>query len=126
MDRAVKYLGVKAPPFIGPDELDTVEANPRLTNVTISGDELTALCPVTDGPDLYRIGISYTPGKVLLESKALKLYLNSFRNRGIFCEDLAAEIAGDLAHVLGVPVFVTLTQQPRGGLSIAATAEGEP
>ena len=126
MAREVKYLGVKAPPSIGPDGLDTVPAAPGVTWVSIDGDELTALCPVTDGPDLYDIRITYRPEKVLLESKALKLYLNSFRNRGIFCEDLAVAIARDLAHVLGVEATVQLTQQPRGGLSITAIAKGEP
>ena len=44
--------------------------------------EFTTLCPVTGQPDFGHITIDYTPGKLCLESKSLKLYLLSFRNCG--------------------------------------------
>jgi len=57
--------------------------------------------------------------------KALKLYLNGFRNEGIFGEGLAVRIRDDVAEALELPVervIVTLEQKARGGISITATA----
>ena len=49
--------------------------------------EFTSLCPVTGQPDFAHLVIDYVPGRWLLESKSLKLYLASFRNHGAFHED---------------------------------------
>ena len=46
-----------------------------------------ALCPITGQPDFAHLVIDYVPGRWLLESKSLKLYLASFRNHGAFHED---------------------------------------
>jgi 7-cyano-7-deazaguanine reductase len=123
---SLTYLGKVAPAFILAPDLETVEAPQGLTSVVVTGGELTALCPITFAPDIYKVRLEYTPGDTILESKSLKLYLNGWRDQGIFCENLATVVAGDLAAALDVPVTVTLTQQPRGGLSITATAEGAP
>src|ERR1700691_5820386 len=48
--------------------------------------EFTSLCPVTGQPDFAHIVIDYVPGKALVESKSLKLFLQSFRNFGAFHE----------------------------------------
>lgn len=50
--------------------------------------EFTALCPITGQPDYATIYISYIPGRRMVESKSLKLYLVSFRNHGDFHEDV--------------------------------------
>ena len=65
--------------------------------------EFTSICPVTGQPDFGILMIDYVPGQWLVESKSLKLYLQSFRNHGAFHEDctvaigkrVAAEIAED-------------------------------
>ena len=49
--------------------------------------EFTSLCPLTGQPDFAHIVIDYVPGKFLVESKSLKLYLQSYRNFGDFHED---------------------------------------
>lgn len=49
--------------------------------------EFTSLCPITGQPDFATIYISYVPDVKMVESKSLKLYLFSFRNRGDFHED---------------------------------------
>ena len=62
--------------------------------------------------------IEYSARTLCLESKSLKLYLNSFRNEGAFCEALAVTIRDDVAAALGLPhedVRITLVQKPRGG-----------
>ena len=91
----------------------------------MTSDELVAVCPVTGQPDLYLASIDYSPADHCLESKSLKLYLNSFRNEGVFCEALAVKIRDDVAEALGLTaedVTVTLEQKARGGITITAIA----
>ena len=93
--------------------------------VRFAAPEFTALCPVTGQPDLYVAVIEYWPEALCLESKALKLYLNGWRNEAHFCEALTIKIHEDVARVLELPpdkVRVTLTQKARGGISITATS----
>ncbi len=86
--------------------------------------EFTSLCPITGQPDFAGITITYIPDKRCVESKSLKLYLFSFRNSGMFHEEITNRILDDLveacsprwASVLGV-------MNPRGGISIRVTAE---
>jgi len=99
-------------------------ANPGVSQVEITSDELTAVCPVTGQPDLYVATIEYWPQALCIESKSLKLYLSGYRNDGHFCEALAVKIRDDLAEALELPtdkVRVTLKQKARGGISITAT-----
>jgi len=86
--------------------------------------EFTSLCPITGQPDFARISITYIPDLKCLESKSLKLYLFSFRNAGMFHEEITNRILDDLvaaceprwAQVRGV-------MNSRGGISIGVTAE---
>jgi 7-cyano-7-deazaguanine reductase len=97
--------------------------NPGVDEVELTSDELTAVCPVTGQPDLYRATIGYRPDQRCLESKSLKLYLASFRNEGVFCEALAVRIRDDVAAALELDpgaVRVALEQKARGGITITA------
>jgi 7-cyano-7-deazaguanine reductase len=99
-------------------------ANPGVSHVEMTSDELTAVCPVTSQPDLYVAAIEYWPGELCLESKSLKLYLARFRDEGAFCEALAVKIRDDVAEALQLGperVTVTLEQKARGGITITAT-----
>ena len=99
--------------------------NPGVSRVEMTSDELTAVCPITGQPDLYRATIEYRPQSLCLESKSLKLYLAGFRNEGAFCEALAVKIRDDVAAALELSaddVRVTLVQKPRGGITITATS----
>ncbi len=99
--------------------------NPGVSEVVLRSDELTAMCPITRQPDLYRATIIYRPDGRCVESKSLKLYLATFRNEGHFCEALAVRIRDDVADVLQVDagsVTVTLEQKARGGITITAVA----
>ena len=98
-------------------------ANPGVADVQLVSDELTAVCPITGQPDLYRVSIGYRPAALCLESKSVKLYLNSFRNEGAFCEALAVRIHDDVSATLELPaeaVRVELEQKARGGITITA------
>ena len=65
------------------------------------------------------------PEKLCLESKSLKLYLATYRYEGVFAEALAVKIRDDVAGALELEpprVRVRLTQKPRGGITIVASA----
>lgn len=87
--------------------------------INLDCHEFTCLCPKTGQPDFAKIYISYIPGEFLIESKALKLYLFSFRNHGIFHEFVINKIASDLAQVLK-PKYIKVVGDfmPRGGIAI--------
>jgi len=95
--------------------------------VEFTTNELTALCPITGQPDFYELTLTYRPNGSLIESKSLKLYLWSFRDRGIFAEDLAATLLKDLVSACDpVEMTVDLTQQVRGGLRIRTVVHHPP
>lgn len=107
--------------------IDHVEVFPAPANVALvrfTNDELNSMCPVTSQPDLSTVEIEYEPREWCIESKSLKLYLWSFRDRAVFAEALAAEIAGEVMRA-ATPrrVTVRLTQRPRGGIEVHAVAE---
>src|SRR5476649_1527784 len=65
--------------------------------VRFAAPEFTTLCPLTGQPDFAHLVIDYVPGKFLVESKSLKLYLVSFRNHGAFHEDCTVAIGKKLS-----------------------------
>jgi 7-cyano-7-deazaguanine reductase len=96
---------------------------PDVQQVTMETHEFTSLCPKTGQPDFGTVTIEYTPSRRCLESKSLKYYLWSFRNEGAFCEALAARIADDVVYAIAPwSVKVQVTQTPRGGIGLVATA----
>ena len=98
-------------------------ANPGVSHVEMTSDELVAVCPITGQPDLYVATIEYWPQALCLESKSLKLYLSEYRNEGLFCEALAVKIRDDVAQALELSrdrVRVSLEQKARGGITITA------
>ena len=116
-----RVLGRETGGPIGAEQLDTVPWSHADADAVVefSTNELTAICPITGQPDFYELKLSYSPSTRLLESKAMKLYLWGFRDRGIFAEDLAATLLEDLvAACEPVEMSVDLTQQVRGGLQI--------
>ncbi len=94
------------------------------TVVRFRTDELASVCPVTQQPDISALEIEYEPDESCIESKSLKLYLWGFRDRAVFAEALAAEIAGEvMASAKPNRVIVTLTQAPRGGITVETVSE---
>jgi 7-cyano-7-deazaguanine reductase len=106
------------------EHVEVFPAPAHVTEVRFSTDEVMSLCPVTGQPDISSVEISYVPGKWCVESKSLKLYLWGFRDRAVFAEALAAEIAGEfMASAEPKHVAVRLRQHPRGGITIESVAE---
>jgi 7-cyano-7-deazaguanine reductase len=81
--------------------------------------EFTSLCPITGQPDFAHIVIDYIPEQWLVESKALKLFLHSFRNHGGFHEACTMMIADRLVDFLS-PTWLRIGAYwyPRGGIPI--------
>ena len=116
------YLGKKSslPEFPNNFKLDTIE-NKTLEDylIRITVPEFTSICPVTSQPDFAVIIIDYSPKKKLVESKSLKLYMNSFRNIGIFHEEVTCKI-GQYLHKSLKPKWIRISGffAPRGGIPI--------
>lgn len=105
------------------EHVEVFPAPDHVTMVTFTHDELASMCPVTRQPDLSTVVIEYVPGAWCVESKSLKLYLWGFRDRAVFAEALAAEIASEVMTTAAPEqVTVTLTQRPRGGIQIETRA----
>jgi 7-cyano-7-deazaguanine reductase len=81
--------------------------------------EFTVMCPVTGQPDFATLVIDYVPKSSLVESKSLKLYLNSFRNHADFHEACTVTIGKKLVAVLK-PKWLRIGGyfHPRGGMPI--------
>ena len=81
--------------------------------------EFTVMCPVTGQPDFATLVIDYVPHAWLVESKSLKLYLNSFRNHRAFHEACTVAIGKKLV-ALSRPRWLRIGGyfHPRGGMPI--------
>jgi 7-cyano-7-deazaguanine reductase len=116
-------LGERTTILISPDRavLERVEAPARGKHyvVRFTCPELTSLCPVTGQPDFAYIVVDYIPGDWIVESKSLKLFLNSFRNYAIFHEACTMQIAEQLIALLD-PIWLRIGGYwyPRGGMPI--------
>jgi len=88
--------------------------------------EFTSVCPKTGQPDFGTLTFRYTPEQRCVELKSLKLYLQRFRNEGIFYEDVTNRILDDLVAVLQ-PRRMTLVAAftARGGITTTVTASFE-
>ena len=116
-------LGRQVAPPTSPEAavLETV-ANPHGDAdyvVRFTAPEFTCLCPVTGQPDFAHFVIDYVPGKLLVESKSLKLLLASYRNHAAFHEDCTLDVAKRIVAAVK-PKFLRIAGYwyPRGGIPI--------
>ena len=118
-----RALGAAAGIPASPDEavLEKVD-NPHAGTaycVRFTAPEFTAVCPITGQPDFAHLVIDYVPGAHILESKSLKLYLNSFRNHPAFHEDCTVSIAKRIeAEIAPQWLRIGGYWYPRGGIPI--------
>ncbi|MFO0867619.1 MAG: preQ(1) synthase [Pirellulales bacterium] len=84
--------------------------------------EFTSVCPKTGQPDFGTLTFRYTPDRKCVELKSLKLYLQRFRNEGIFYENVTNRILDDFVAVVA-PRRVQLTAafSARGGITTTVT-----
>ncbi|MBK6765332.1 MAG: NADPH-dependent 7-cyano-7-deazaguanine reductase QueF [bacterium] len=96
--------------------------SPGQLEITLNCAEFTCLCPVTGQPDFAQIEIIYTPDKYVVESKSMKLYLETFRSVGVFHEHLAVDIGRDFMKIVKpLHVEVIAHFNTRGGIAISAS-----
>jgi 7-cyano-7-deazaguanine reductase len=98
----------------------------REYTIEIVCPEFTSVCPKTGQPDFGTLTITYVPARKCVELKSLKLYLQQFRNEGIFYEHVTNRILDDLVEVVE-PRWMQLQMSftPRGGITTSVTAEFE-
>lgn len=91
--------------------------------IEIDHPEFTSLCPKTELPDFGTLTIEYEPDASCLELKSLKLYLNGYRNVGIFQENIVNRVLRDIVAA-AQPVWCEVSGEftARGGLSTTVTA----
>jgi 7-cyano-7-deazaguanine reductase len=110
------------------DQLETF-ANPapgRDYAVEIVCPEFTSLCPKTGQPDFGTITYTYTPEEKCVELKSLKLYLQRFRDEGIFYEAVVNRLLDDfVAACRPRRCRVVGSFTPRGGITTRVTCEYE-
>jgi len=111
-------------PIPGNPEQATLErvANPHaaaLYLVRFTAPEFTSLCPVTGQPDFGTLVLDYAPAEWIVESKSLKLFLQSFRNHGAFHEDCTLQVAKRVIEAIS-PRWLRIGGywNPRGGMPI--------
>ncbi|MSU75675.1 MAG: NADPH-dependent 7-cyano-7-deazaguanine reductase QueF [Candidatus Magasanikbacteria bacterium] len=94
--------------------------------ITLECTEFTCRCPLTGQPDYATIEIEYKPDKYVVESKSMKLYLETYREEGVFHEHLAVDIGKDFVKfVKPLACEVKVRFNVRGGIAISAEWEYE-
>ena len=91
--------------------------------IEIDHPEFTSICPKTGLPDFGTLTIEYEPDSSCLELKSLKLYLNGYRNLGIFQENIVNRVLRDIVDAAD-PAWCEVRGEftARGGLSTTVTA----
>src|ERR1700690_823701 len=95
----------------------------RRYTVKLETNEFTAVCPMTGQPDFAHLIVEYIPNERIVESKSFKLYIWSFRDEGIFHEDVINVILDDMLALLHPPWCRVIEEfGVGGGIAITVTA----
>ena len=91
--------------------------------IEFTAPEFTSVCPMTGQPDFGTIIIRYTPNLRCIELRSFKFYLQTYRNEGIFYENVVNKILDDIVAAIA-PRFIAVTGEfsTRGGISTRVTA----
>src|SRR5207245_10288550 len=91
--------------------------------ILVDDPEFTSVCPKTGLPDFGRLTIRYMPREKCLELKSLKEYLFTYRNLGIFQENIVNQVLDDVVKATD-PVWAKVVGdfRPRGGISTIVEA----
>ncbi|HEV2273155.1 MAG TPA: preQ(1) synthase [Acidobacteriaceae bacterium] len=91
--------------------------------ILIDDPEFTSVCPKTGLPDFGEISIRYIPRERCLELKSLKEYLFTYRNLGIFQENIVNQVLADVVKACDpISAVVKGIFRPRGGISTTVEA----
>jgi 7-cyano-7-deazaguanine reductase len=106
------------------DQLETFENQfpEREYTIEIVCPEFTSVCPKTGQPDFGTITYTYSPAALCVELKSLKLYLQRFRNQGIFYEHVVNRLLDDFVRACRPRrCRVVGAFTPRGGITTTVT-----
>jgi 7-cyano-7-deazaguanine reductase len=89
----------------------------RRYQINIKLPEFTCKCPFSGYPDFATIYITYFPDQTVVELKALKLYINSYRDRYISHEESVNQILDDFVAACDpLEVHIKGDFSPRGNV----------
>jgi 7-cyano-7-deazaguanine reductase len=116
-DHAAAGLDAKFP------EIETWKNQFAAYEILVDDPEFTSVCPKTSLPDFGRLTIRYMPREKCLELKSLKEYLFTYRNLGIFQENIVNQVLDDVVKACD-PIWCEIVGdfRPRGGISTVVTA----
>jgi 7-cyano-7-deazaguanine reductase len=116
-DHAAAGLNTKFP------AIETWRNQFKAYEILVDDPEFTSVCPKTGLPDFGRITIRYMPRQTCLELKSLKEYLFTYRNLGIFQENIVNQVLDDVVKACD-PVWAKVVGdfRPRGGISTIVEA----
>ena len=99
----------------------------RAYEIVHTAHEFTSVCPITGHPDFATIVVRYVAGATCVELKSLKVYLQSYRNEGVFYEALVNRMLEDLVAVLAPKRLEVRGEfRVRGGISSVVVARHPP
>ena len=107
---------------ISPDILQTIDYSGPRQSISYQMNEFTAVCAFSGLPDTGKVWVDYVPQIKLVELKSLKNYFISFRNVGIYQEDVTSRIFNDLNPLLEPEELLIKTRySTRGGIDTTCT-----
>jgi 7-cyano-7-deazaguanine reductase len=118
--------GTQYPFHYSPEVLETFDnKHPgRDYFVKFNCPEFTSLCPITGQPDFACITVKYIPDRLIVESKSLKLYLQTFRNEETFYEHVVNVILDEFVSIVRPRrCKVTAAYAVRGGIAMTVETE---
>lgn len=125
MPKTRRYTDEQAAAGINADfpEIETWQNQYQGYEIVIDVPEFTSVCPRTGLPDFGAITIRYMPDKHCLELKSLKEYMNTYRNLGIFQENIVNRVLEDVVR-WAKPVWAVVKGEfrPRGGIATVVEA----
>ena len=118
MERDKKYGDLDIEKYADPSKWEIWQAPPGHEALYQTFPEFTCLCPRSGYPDFAKVHLVTVPDKKVLEMKNLKMWLNSYRNKGISHENATYEILDTLVGTLGLKYgFILMEYTPRGNLT---------
>ena len=102
---------------IRPDLLETLPYEGEDQTIHLDYPEFSAVCPFSGLPDVASVYVAYVPSDKIVELKSLKYYYISFRNVGIYQEDMTNRIYRDLMELLKPKkLYIKTIYNVRGGI----------
>ncbi|MEA1986852.1 MAG: preQ(1) synthase [Candidatus Marinimicrobia bacterium] len=110
-------LTIKNKKSIQSNLLEIIKYSGKKQFIKIDYPEFSAVCPFSGLPDIAKLFVEYIPTNKIIELKSLKYYLTSFREVGIYQEDVTDRIYTDLKKVLKPnSIKITTIYNIRGGM----------